>query len=102
MLVIISGLLVSSLIVVSRITGGQGNTGVCGVHHLLCATLLPLSNLGDVYRAIKQSLIDTEKPLHFLNEPTKVVEELDPKDPCYGTSSSFPHHYHAFFNHMRL
>ncbi|KAG2072297.1 hypothetical protein BDR04DRAFT_1230636 [Suillus decipiens] len=39
----------------------------------------PLSNLVDVYHAINQSLVDTEKLLHLLNEPTEVVDEPSAK-----------------------
>ncbi|KIK33451.1 hypothetical protein CY34DRAFT_790779 [Suillus luteus UH-Slu-Lm8-n1] len=38
------------------------------------------SVVGEVYRAINQSLVDTEKLLRLLNEPTKVVDEPDAKE----------------------
>ncbi|KAG1798973.1 ABC transporter type 1, transmembrane domain-containing protein [Suillus plorans] len=40
----------------------------------------PLSNLGGVYRTINQSLIDTKKLLHLLNESSEVVDEPDAKE----------------------
>ncbi|KAG1878177.1 mitochondrial half-size ABC transporter [Suillus subluteus] len=80
-LIITSGLLVGSLIVASRITRGQSNTSDFVVFITYYAQLyFPLSNLGGVYRAINQSLVDTEKLLHLLNEPTEVVDEPDAKE----------------------
>lgn len=80
-LIITSGLLVGSLIVASRITRGQSNTSDFVVFITYYAQLyFPLSNLGSVYRAINQSLVDTEKLLHLLNEPTEVVDEPDAKE----------------------
>ncbi|KAG2741443.1 P-loop containing nucleoside triphosphate hydrolase protein [Suillus brevipes Sb2] len=79
-LIITSGLLVA-LIVASRITRGQSNTSDFVVFITYYAQLyFPLSNLGGVYRAINQSLVDTEKLLHLLNEPTEVVDEPDAKE----------------------
>ncbi|KAG1872348.1 hypothetical protein DFJ58DRAFT_741771 [Suillus subalutaceus] len=53
---------------------------------LWCSSLItrrqlyfPLLNLSGVYRAINQTLVDTEKLLH-LDEPTEVVDEPDPKE----------------------
>jgi ATP-binding cassette subfamily B (MDR/TAP) protein 6 len=80
-LIITLGLLVGSLIVASRITRGQSNTSDFVVFITYYAQLyFPLSNLGGVYRAINQSLVDTEKLLHLLNEPTEVVDEPDAKE----------------------
>lgn len=80
-LIITCGLLVGSLIVASRITRGQSNTSDFVVFITYYAQLyFPLSNLGGVYRAINQSLVDTEKLLHLLNEPTEVVDEPDAKE----------------------
>lgn len=80
-LIITSGLLVGSLIVASRITRGQSNTSDFVVFITYYAQLyFPLSNLGGVYRAINQSLVDTEKLLHLLNEPTEVVDGPDAKE----------------------
>ncbi|KAG0708293.1 ABC transporter type 1, transmembrane domain-containing protein [Suillus ampliporus] len=60
-LIITCGLLVGSLIVALRITRGQSNTSDFVVFITYYAQLyFPLSNLGGVYRAIKQSLVDTE------------------------------------------
>ncbi|KAG1717945.1 hypothetical protein EDB19DRAFT_1062810 [Suillus lakei] len=61
--IIISSLMVSSLIVVSRITRGQTNTSNFMFIPYYAQLYFPLSNLGGVYRAINQSLVDTEKML---------------------------------------
>lgn len=80
-LVITSGLLVGSIIVASRITKGQSDTKDFVVFITYYAQLYaPLSNLGGVYRAINQSLVDTEKLLHLLAEPTEVVDAPDAKE----------------------
>ncbi|KAG1721513.1 hypothetical protein EDB19DRAFT_1646384 [Suillus lakei] len=69
--IIASGLSVGSLIVASRITRGQELTSS---NHTSSTSL---SNLGSVYN---QSLVDTEKLLHLLNEPTEVADKLDAKE----------------------
>ncbi|KAG2125942.1 hypothetical protein DEU56DRAFT_823368 [Suillus clintonianus] len=80
-LIITTGLLIGSLIVASRITKGQSDTSDFVVFITYYAQLyFPLSNLGGVYRAINQSLVDTEKLLHLLNEPTEVVDAPDAKE----------------------
>ncbi|KAG2358302.1 ABC transporter type 1, transmembrane domain-containing protein [Suillus spraguei] len=80
-LIITSGLLVGSLIVASRITTGRSNTGDFVVFITYYAHLcLPLSTLVSVYRAINQSLVETEKLLDILDEPTEVVDEPDAKE----------------------
>ncbi|KAG0699627.1 hypothetical protein DFH29DRAFT_1014204 [Suillus ampliporus] len=79
-LIITSGLLVGSLIVVSCITR-DSNTSDFVVFITYCVQLyFPLSNLGSVYRTINPSLVDNEKLLHLLNEPTEVVDGPDAKD----------------------
>lgn len=40
----------------------------------------PLNQLGYVYRSINQSLVDTEKLLQLLNEPTEVNDKPDAID----------------------
>ncbi|KAG1745545.1 uncharacterized protein EDB91DRAFT_1328227 [Suillus paluster] len=80
-LIITLGLLAGSLIVALRITRGQSNTSDFVVFITYYAQLyFPLSNLGGVYRAINQSLIDTEKLLNLLAEPTEVVDAPDAKE----------------------
>jgi len=80
-LIITSGLLIGSIIVASRITKGQSNTSDFVVFITYYAQLYaPLSNLGGVYRAINQSLVDTEKLLNLLAEPTEVVDAPDAKE----------------------
>ncbi|KAG1721516.1 ABC transporter type 1, transmembrane domain-containing protein [Suillus lakei] len=79
-LIITFGLVVGSLIVASRITRGQTNTSDFVFISYYALFYFPLSNLGGVYHAINQSLIDTDKMLHFFNEPTEVVDEPDAKE----------------------
>ncbi|KAG1724265.1 P-loop containing nucleoside triphosphate hydrolase protein [Suillus lakei] len=62
-----------------RVTRGQTNTGDFMFISYYVQLYFPLSNLGGVYHAINQSLIDTDKMLH-LNEPTEVVDEPDAKE----------------------
>lgn len=40
----------------------------------------PLNQLGYIYRSVNQSLIDTEKLLALLNEPTEINDKLDAQD----------------------
>ncbi len=40
----------------------------------------PLNQLGYIYRQINQSLVDTEKLLTLLNEPTEVNDQPDAPD----------------------
>lgn len=40
----------------------------------------PLSMLGTIYRSLNTSLVDTEKLLHLLNEPTDVNDKPDAPD----------------------
>ncbi|KAG1812486.1 uncharacterized protein BJ212DRAFT_452480 [Suillus subaureus] len=64
-----------------------------------------LSKLSGKYRTINQSLVDTEKLLHLLNDPTEVVDELDAKESVVSNGEvefGFPHHSYAFSNHMQL
>ncbi|KAF5389422.1 hypothetical protein D9757_004356 [Collybiopsis confluens] len=68
-----SGLLVGSMIVARRIIRGDLEP----YHFVIFITYLaqlygPLNQLGSVYRTVNQSLVDTEKLLKLLNEPTEV------------------------------
>ena len=40
----------------------------------------PLNNLGYIYRSVNQSLVDTEKLLKLLNEPTEIVDKPNADD----------------------
>lgn len=40
----------------------------------------PLNELGYIYRSVNQSLVDTEKLLALLNEPTEVNDKPDASD----------------------
>lgn len=40
----------------------------------------PLNQLGYIYRAVNQSLVDSEKLLKLLNEPTEVNDKEDAPD----------------------
>ncbi|TRM69749.1 P-loop containing nucleoside triphosphate hydrolase protein [Schizophyllum amplum] len=75
------GLLVGSLIVALRVTRGQSTTGDFIVFITYLSQLYgPLNMLGTTYRAMNQSLVDTEKLLNLLNEPTDVNDKPDAKD----------------------
>ncbi|KAJ8581560.1 P-loop containing nucleoside triphosphate hydrolase protein [Rhizopogon salebrosus TDB-379] len=78
-LILTLGLLISSIIVSSRITRGEGNTSDFVVFIAYYAQVA-LSQFGTVYRSINQSLIDTEKLLNLLAEPTEVVDAPDAKE----------------------
>jgi len=61
----------------------------------------PLNQLGYIYRSVNQSLVDTEKLLDLLNEPTDVNDKKDAPDLIvdtgeteFGRSSC----YHVCFN----
>lgn len=41
--------------------------------------------LGSIYRSVNQSLIDTEKLLKLLNEPTEVNDKPDASDLIVGS-----------------
>jgi len=44
----------------------------------------PLNNLGYIYRSVNQSLVDTERLLKLLNEPTEVEDTADAPDLIIG------------------
>ncbi|KAG5646274.1 hypothetical protein DXG03_003870 [Asterophora parasitica] len=67
------GLLVGSMLVAYRVTQGQSDAGSFVVFITYLAQLYgPLNQLGYIYRSVNQSLVDTEKLLALLNEPTEV------------------------------
>ncbi|KAJ7755708.1 mitochondrial half-size ABC transporter [Mycena maculata] len=67
------GLLIGSMIVALRVTKGQAAPSDFVIFITYLAQLYgPLNQLGFMYRSINQSLVDTEKLLKLLNEPTEV------------------------------
>ncbi|KAJ7497117.1 mitochondrial half-size ABC transporter [Mycena latifolia] len=67
------GLLVGSMIVALRVTNGHSAPSDFVIFITYLAQLYgPLNQLGFMYRTINQSLVDTEKLLKLLNEPTEV------------------------------
>ncbi|KAG8890731.1 hypothetical protein FRB98_006235 [Tulasnella sp. 332] len=70
------GLLVGSLIVASRIVNLTSTASDFVFFITYLAQLYgPLNMLGSLYRAINQSMVDTEKLLTLLNEPTEVNDK---------------------------
>ncbi|KAL0580337.1 ATP-binding cassette-type vacuolar membrane transporter Hmt1 [Marasmius crinis-equi] len=68
-----SGLLIGSIIVAKRVVSGEMDSS----HFVEFIAYLqqlygPLNQLGYIYRSVNQSLVDTEKLLKLLNEPTEV------------------------------
>jgi ABC-type transport system involved in Fe-S cluster assembly fused permease/ATPase subunit len=53
---------------------------VTSVPNSLAQLYGPLASLGWTYRSINQSLVDTEKLLNLLNEPTEVNDKPDAPD----------------------
>ncbi|GLB37259.1 putative ABC transporter [Lyophyllum shimeji] len=79
--IITLGLLVGSMIVAYRVTKGQSDPGSFVVFITYLAQLYgPLNQLGYIYRSINQSLVDTEKLLALLNEPTEVNDRPNAPD----------------------
>jgi len=94
------GFLVGSTIVASRIRRGKGSTSdfiVFITYYAQVSNPFPsilsdgdilrsyqlyfsLSQLGDVYRSIDQGLIDAEKLLDLLAEPSELVDAPDAKE----------------------
>ncbi|KAK7057401.1 ABC transporter protein [Favolaschia claudopus] len=71
--IITTGLLIGSMIVALRVTRGQSQPSDFVIFITYLAQLYgPLNQLGFMYRTINQSLVDTEKLLQLLNEPTEV------------------------------
>ncbi|KAH7915239.1 hypothetical protein BJ138DRAFT_178160 [Hygrophoropsis aurantiaca] len=80
-LIITLGLLVGSMIVTNRIIQGRSTTSDFVVFIAYFAQLYaPLNNLGYVYRSINQSLVDTERLLKLLAEPTEVNDNPNAPD----------------------
>ncbi|KAJ3915681.1 mitochondrial half-size ABC transporter [Lentinula edodes] len=79
--IITSGLLVGSIIVARRVVRGDLDPSDFVVFIVYLAQLYgPLNQLGTIYRSINQSLVDTEKLLKLLNEPTEVNDIPDAPD----------------------
>ncbi|KAF8828933.1 hypothetical protein HHX47_DHR3000967 [Lentinula edodes] len=79
--IITSGLLVGSIIVARRVVRGDLDPSDFVVFIVYLAQLYgPLNQLGTIYRSINQSLVDTEKLLKLLNEPTEVNDVPDAPD----------------------
>lgn len=75
-LIITSGLLVGSLMVAHQITSGSSDASKYIVFITYLTQLYgPLNQLGYIYRSINSSLVDTEKLLALLNEPTEVNDK---------------------------
>jgi ATP-binding cassette subfamily B (MDR/TAP) protein 6 len=71
--IITSGLLVGSAIVARRVVHGDLDPSKFVVFITYLAQLYgPLNQLGSIYRSVNQSLVDAEKLLKLLNEPTEV------------------------------
>jgi len=71
--IITSGLLVTCAIVARRVVRGDLDPSDFVIFITYLAQLYgPLNQLGSIYRAVNQSLVDTEKLLKLLNEPTEV------------------------------
>ncbi|KAJ7502784.1 hypothetical protein B0H11DRAFT_1986327 [Mycena galericulata] len=72
------GLLVGSMIVALRVTKKQSAPSDFVIFITYLAQLYgPLNQLGFMYRSINQSLVDTEKLLKLLNEPTEVNDRAN-------------------------
>ncbi|KAH9924903.1 uncharacterized protein B0H18DRAFT_1010688 [Fomitopsis serialis] len=79
--IITLGLLVGSMIVALRVTRGQSKSYEFVFFITYLAQLYgPLNMLGTIYRSINQTLVDTEKLLKLLNEPTEVNDKPDAPD----------------------
>uniref|UniRef100_A0A0W0EYS8 Putative mitochondrial half-size ABC transporter n=1 Tax=Moniliophthora roreri TaxID=221103 RepID=A0A0W0EYS8_MONRR len=71
--IITAGLLVGSIIVARRVTSKQSDPSDFVIFITYLAQLYtPLNQLGYLYRSVNQSLVDTEKLLRLLNEPTDI------------------------------
>ncbi|KAI0072708.1 hypothetical protein K474DRAFT_338651 [Panus rudis PR-1116 ss-1] len=70
------GLLVGSMIVAHRVTTGESEPHQFVFFITYLAQLYgPLNMLGYIYRSVNQSLVDTEKLLKLLNEPTEINDK---------------------------
>ncbi|KAF8626834.1 hypothetical protein AX15_004665 [Amanita polypyramis BW_CC] len=79
--IITLGLLIGSMIVGYRVTQKQSEASdfVVFITYLI-QLYTPLNQLGYIYRSVNQSLIDTEKLLVLLNEPTEVNDKPNAPD----------------------
>ncbi|RDB25444.1 Heavy metal tolerance protein [Hypsizygus marmoreus] len=79
--IITLGLLIGSMIVALRVTRGESDSGGFVLFITYLAQLYgPLNQLGYIYRSVNQSLVDTEKLLALLNEPTEVNDKPNAPD----------------------
>ncbi|KAL0956110.1 hypothetical protein HGRIS_002278 [Hohenbuehelia grisea] len=79
--IITLGLLIGSMIVVLRVTNGQAKPSEFVMFITYLAQLYgPLNSLGYIYRSINQSLVDTEKLLKLLAEPSDVTDKPNAPD----------------------
>ncbi|EMD37782.1 hypothetical protein CERSUDRAFT_136601 [Gelatoporia subvermispora B] len=79
--VITMGLLVGSMIVALRVVRGQSRPDQFVFFITYISQLYgPLNMLGYIYRSVNQSLVDTEKLLKLLNEPTEVNDKPNAPD----------------------
>ncbi|KAI0696736.1 hypothetical protein BC835DRAFT_1405891 [Cytidiella melzeri] len=79
--IITVGLLVGSMIVALRVVHGQSQPHQFVFFITYLAQLYgPLNMLGYIYRSVNQSLVDTEKLLKLLNEPTDINDKPDATD----------------------
>ncbi|KIY46015.1 mitochondrial half-size ABC transporter [Fistulina hepatica ATCC 64428] len=80
-LIITLGLLIGSMIVALRVTRGLSTASDFVIFITYLAQLYgPLNQLGSTYRAINSSLVDTERLLNLLNEPTDVNDKPNAPD----------------------
>lgn len=69
------------MIVALRVTKGQSKPSDFVFFITYLAQLYgPLNSLGYIYRSVNQSLVDTERLLKLLNEPTEVNDRSDAAD----------------------
>jgi ABC-type transport system involved in Fe-S cluster assembly fused permease/ATPase subunit len=79
--IITLGLLVGSLMVAHEIISGSSDSSQFVIFITYLAQLYgPLNQLGTIYRSINTSLVDTEKLLALLNEPTEVNDKPNAPD----------------------
>ncbi|CAA7259242.1 unnamed protein product [Cyclocybe aegerita] len=80
--IITSGLLIGSLMVAYEITSGEKPEAHKFIVFITYLAQLygPLNQLGYIYRSVNQSLVDTEKLLALLNEPTEVNDKENAPD----------------------
>ncbi|KAF9047308.1 hypothetical protein BJ165DRAFT_1085878 [Panaeolus papilionaceus] len=80
--IITSGLLLGSLIVVHDIVSKPERESSNFIYFITYLLQLygPLNQLGYIYRSVNQSLVDTEKLLDLLNEPTDVNDKENAPD----------------------